>query len=83
MEEIDSLRDRAREDKYARLNMQERNDGNSNADGKEESNVLLLSYTQYNKIQQKRIDSYSVDCQFRSTVPNNMLPKIPKPIKIE
>jgi hypothetical protein len=46
MEEIDSLRDRAREDKYARLNMQDRDRQDSTIPGSndKEENVITLSY---------------------------------------
>ena len=81
------MRGRAREDKIARLHMQERTSdtNNFNGDGNkpEESNVIQLSYAQYSKIQQKKIDSYTVESMFRSTVPNNMLPLVPKPELIE
>ncbi len=82
MEEIDALRDRAREDKYARLGMAERGDPSNITEKQDDSNVIQLSYSQYNKIQQKKIDSYSIDSMFRSTVPNNMLPRVPKPTLI-
>jgi len=48
----------------------------------DESGYIQLSYTEYNRIQQKKIDSSSNETMFRQNVPNNMLPTLPKPILI-
>ncbi len=45
MEEIDALRDRAREDKYARLGMAERGDPSNITEKQDDSNVIQLSYS--------------------------------------
>ena len=65
-EDYDQLPDRVRQDRDARINMYANGGDDMAAQNKiDESGYIQLSYTEYNRIQQKKIDSSSNETMFR------------------